>query len=63
MTIRDLNIRKATGSNIIAFRPPSGNFIVNPDPDTILEPGASYIVLGNREQLGSLKHYLNERKS
>ncbi|HFA49245.1 MAG TPA: potassium channel protein [Bacteroidetes bacterium] len=57
--IKDLNIRKETGTNIIAYRPPEGNYIVNPSPDTVLVPGASFIVLGNREQLATLNGYLN----
>lgn len=58
MSIKDMDIRRATGTNIIAFRPSEGNYIVNPHPDTALEPNTSFIVLGNREQLDALKVYL-----
>ncbi|MDH3244984.1 MAG: NAD-binding protein, partial [Saprospiraceae bacterium] len=37
-TIRQLKIRKNTGANIIGLREPSGHFIVNPEPDTMLVP-------------------------
>ena len=59
MAIRDLRIRKETGTNIIAYQASDGRYTVNPDPDTVLKPGSSFIVLGNREQIASLKKYLN----
>lgn len=59
MAIKDLNIRQATGSNIIAYKPPEGKYIVNPSPDISLCPNSSFIVLGNRQQLNALKEYLN----
>ncbi|MEO1257687.1 MAG: potassium channel protein [Bacteroidota bacterium] len=59
VAISDLNIREETGTNIIAFRTSDGRYTVNPDPDTVLTSGSSFIVLGNREQIASLKKYLN----
>ena len=59
LTIKDLGIRKKTGTNIIAYRPPDGDYIVNPNPETVLHPKSSFIVLGNREQLAALKEYIN----
>ena len=58
LAIRELYIRKETGTNIIAYRPKEGSYVVNPSPDTILHPGSSFIVLGNREQLEALKIFL-----
>ena len=58
-TIRELNIRKATGANIIGFKRTDGHYVVNPPPDTIIVPSSSFIVLGDREQLIQLKKYLN----
>ena len=60
MAIKDLNIRSITGTNIIAWRPHDGQYIVNPPPDTILKENSSFIVLGNHEQLKALKKYLND---
>jgi voltage-gated potassium channel len=58
-TIRDLAIRKATGANIIGFKKANGEFIVNPGPDVIMEPGSSFILMGNSEHLQSMHDYLN----
>lgn len=60
LAIKDLNIRKSTGTNIIAFRSAEGHYTVNPKPETVLSPGASFIVLGNKEQLVALRNYFKE---
>lgn len=56
-SIRELHLRKATGANIIGFRHADGNYEVNPDPDTVLSPGTSFIVLGSNEQLEKLVNF------
>lgn len=57
-SLRELHIRQETGSNIIGYKAPDGHYEVNPSPDTILEKGASFIVLGNSRQLQRLRDYL-----
>ena len=57
-SIKDLNIRSATGANIIGYKNDQNKYMVNPPPDTILEKGSSFIVLGNRQQLNALREYL-----
>lgn len=57
-SIRELHIRQQTGTNIIGYIDPNGNFIVNPDPDTRLVPGSSFVVIGSIEQLKRLRRYL-----
>ena len=57
LSIRDLSIRKDTGTNIIGFKHSDGHYEVNPGPDTILSPNTSFIVLGNDEQLAALKEH------
>ena len=61
LAIKDLHLRKETGTNIIAYRPPAGNYIVNPSPDTVLHPKSSFIVIGNREQLEALRKFMEKR--
>lgn len=58
LSIRDLHIRRETGTNIIAWRPADGQYIVNPSPETVVEKDSSFIVLGNKEQLTALRNYL-----
>ncbi len=53
--IKALELRPKTGANIIGYRDQLGEYYVNPDPETILEPGASFIVLGSAEQLKKLR--------
>lgn len=57
-TITDLHIRKSTGANIIGFRDAAGKYHINPGPETILYPGTSFIILGDKEQLQAVKEYL-----
>ena len=61
-TIRELRIRKDTGSNIIGFHKPNGDYIVNPSPDTRLVPGSSFIILGDRKQLAALRSFFANYK-
>ena len=59
-SLRDLNLRKETGTNIIGYKAPDSTYQVNPDPDTVLSPGASFIVLGSHEQLDQLRRYIEQ---
>lgn len=56
--IKDLAVRSKTGVNIISYRLPNGSYQVNPGPETILQPGGSFIVLGTDKQLAALHDYL-----
>ncbi|RMF21153.1 MAG: potassium channel protein [Bacteroidetes bacterium] len=56
-SIKELNIRKHTGANVVGYRTPQGKYSVNPPPETVLEPGSSIIVLGSREQLERLRAF------
>ena len=59
-TIRELNIRGATGTNIIGFKNAEDDYIVNPSPDTKIVPNSSFIILGDRHQLIRLRTYLQQ---
>lgn len=54
-TIKDLDIRKKTGCTIIGFKRSNGDYIINPEPETILEKNSKLIVLGRADQITSLK--------
>ncbi|MCB0570812.1 MAG: potassium channel protein [Phaeodactylibacter sp.] len=57
-SLSQLNIREATGANVIGYKAPDGHYEVNPGPKTVLGPGSSYIVLGNSQQLDKLRYYI-----
>jgi voltage-gated potassium channel len=57
-SIRELFFRKHAGANIIGYKGPGGNYMVNPDPEIVLTPGGSFIVLGDNDQLEALRNYL-----
>jgi voltage-gated potassium channel len=53
-TIRDMEIRNKTGANIIGFKKGDGEYIINPDPDTIMHQDSKLFVLGTQEQVEKL---------
>ena len=57
-SIEELHLRRETGVNIIGFKSIEDKYVVNPGPETVLIPGSSFIVLGNKEQLAKLNIYL-----
>lgn len=59
-TIRELEIRNKTGANLIGFKTADGEYIINPDPDTDLQPDAKLFVLGTQEQVDKLLSVLSD---
>jgi voltage-gated potassium channel len=57
-SIRELDIRNASGANIVGIRTKDRSFVVNPSPDLILSPLDKLFVLGNRSQLEKLSDIL-----
>lgn len=61
-SIGDLHLRRETGVNIIGFKTPEGKYIINPGPEIMLIPNASFIVLGDHAQLEKLHKMLKRMK-
>ena len=57
-TIGELNISQSTGTHIIGFIGPEGNFVVNPGVAQQIVEGSTLITLGTRAQLDRLQQYL-----
>ncbi|MCD4746877.1 MAG: potassium channel protein [Bacteroidales bacterium] len=57
-TIYEIGIRKKSGANIIGFKKPEGEYIINPTPDTMVILGSKLFVLGTPEQIESMKQIL-----
>lgn len=53
--LQELDIRQKTGCTIIGFKSPSGEYIVNPKPDTEFTENSTIIVIGNFEQIKNLQ--------
>ncbi|WP_108867027.1 potassium channel family protein [Aquimarina aquimarini] len=53
-TIRTIDMRSRTGCTIIGYKSPEGEYIVNPEADTLLRPGSKVVVLGRPEQINLL---------
>ncbi len=60
--ISEIGFRKISGANIIGFKTASGEFIINPTPDTKLIPNSKLFVLGTNEQIAQMKEMINSNK-
>ncbi|MGY3794841.1 potassium channel family protein [uncultured Aquimarina sp.] len=58
-TIREIAMRSRTGCTIIGYKSPEGEYIVNPEADTVLKPGSKVVVLGRPEQVNQLNKEFN----
>ncbi len=58
-TIRDLDLRKKTGCNVIGYKDVNGEYIINPEADQKLTPKSKVIVLGRPEQINKLNTLYN----
>lgn len=59
-TLKELELRHKCGANIIGFKTPDGQYIINPSPDTSIIPNSKIFVLGTKEQIKKLKNLLSE---
>ena len=57
-TILDLDLRRRTGCTVIGFKTSEDEYIVNPEPNTILNPNSHLIVLGRPNQIEKLREIL-----
>lgn len=54
-SIRDANIREATGAMVMGLRDVDGTFLANPGPDIVFSPDQVLIGIGTPSQLAALK--------
>lgn len=59
--IRDLGFRRRSGANIIGIKTATGDFIVNPTPDTTIMPNSKLFVLGTKEQITNMKKLITRK--
>lgn len=53
-SIQELEERSKSGVNVIGYRSPDGEYIINPDLDEKIQPGSKLFVLGNPDQIKKL---------
>lgn len=54
-TIMEMAVRQMVGANIVGFKSPEGEFIINPSPSTIIAPDSKIFLLGTPEQIEKIK--------
>lgn len=57
-TIRELQVRTATGASIVSIIEPDSKKRLNPEADTVLNEGATLIVAGDRSTINAVKRLL-----
>ena len=62
-TIRELEIRKATGALIVALRKRDGTFDTTPTPEAVVEVGDVLIAAGTEEELRALEDLFAPRET
>jgi TrkA domain protein len=62
-TIRDLQVRTATGASIVSIIEPDRVKRTNPEADTTLNEGATLILAGDRRTIAALKRLLAHGKA
>jgi len=58
-TIFDLDLRKKTGCSIIGYKSIDGDYIVNPEPATVIQKDSKLIVIGRPHQIENLNQLYN----
>ncbi len=61
-TVRESGIRRNTGSLVMGIKRATGEFITNPNADTLIEKGDVLIILGLLTQIEALKVYIEAPK-
>ncbi len=61
-TIRDLQVRTATGASIVSIIEVNRTKRTNPEADTVLNEGATLILAGDRKTIDTAKNLLNKGK-
>lgn len=57
-SIYELGIRKATGANIIGYKTPEGQYMINPSPNIKVLPNSKLFVLGKKEEVSKIREFL-----
>lgn len=59
-SIKELNIRKNWGANIVGFKTAAGEYEFNPTPETLIQEGSKLFVLGTSEQITNMKNDITQ---
>jgi voltage-gated potassium channel len=59
-SIKDLDIRNKIGANIIGLKLSDGKYIINPLPETLINPNSKLIILGSEKQIREMRKLISE---
>jgi len=55
-SIMEMAVRRLVGANIVGFKTPEGEFIINPSPETIIIPDSKVFLLGTPDQISKIRN-------
>lgn len=55
-SIMEMSVRQLTGGNIVGFKTPEGDFIMNPSPNTKIVPDSKIFIIGTPQQIDKIRH-------
>lgn len=55
-TIKELNVRKNWGANIVGFKTEGGEYVFNPSPETQIKKESKLFVLGTSSEISNMKN-------
>lgn len=58
-SIKDLDVRKNWGANIVGFKTEEGEYVFNPSPDTLIQKGSKLFVLGTMDEIRNMKNEIS----
>ena len=61
-SIKELGIKDKSGANIVGYRTPEGEYVINPSPDTLILPKAKIFVLGTLEQIDAFREFTSQQE-
>lgn len=59
-SIDEIGVRRKTGANIIGYKTPDGEYVINPSPNTKVIPHSKIFVLGTKEQISMMKEIFHD---
>ncbi len=62
-SIRELDIKNESGANIIGMKRLDNSILINPLPETMLEPSDKLFALGTRKQISSLFDLISQENN
>ncbi|MBT8194864.1 MAG: potassium channel protein [Bacteroidia bacterium] len=59
-SLKEINSLELTGANVVALKSPHGDYIINPSPQTMIEPNMGIFIMGTNSQIQNFQKLVSE---